>query len=249
MPCSLRLPLLAALLAAAPLLAQTGTPLLTDAELSGWFVQVNRIGRVPNAEQAFFVWEDSVLHVLPDAEAGSQQPFAVLVTDSIYDSYRLHVEYKWGEKKFAPRTETVRDAGVLFHIYDTTAFFPASLECQIQEGDTGDAWLVASRATCTLSGDAGAYSPDGHARVKTGQRYTKFARSYSWEQPGWNTVDLEVDGPTARFYVNGHLVNVITDTQKPGPGPDEWVALREGRIALQAEGAELYYRNVVISPL
>ncbi|WP_168797622.1 3-keto-disaccharide hydrolase [Neolewinella litorea] len=171
------------------------------------------------------------------------------MTDSTYSRYRLHVEYKWGEKKFAPRTDAVRDAGVLFHTFDTDAFWPAALECQVQEGDTGDIWLIDSRATSTVGADAHNYSPNGAPEQRTGERYTKFARSFSWERPGWNEIVLEVDGDTARFFVNGHLVNALIQAERPTPDRAGWMPLTEGYIALQAEGAELYYRNMRLETL
>ena len=248
MMCIRSLFMLCLLVEAAAVHAQPeAAPLLYDAGFTGWHILMEGRGEVGIDQQDHFVWEDSLLHVLPRAEAGSKQPFAALVTDSVFTAYRLHVEYKWGEKKFAPRTETVRDAGVMFHIYDTTEFWPSGLECQVQEGDTGDAWLIGARATATLSEDYSGFSAEGKPQQRAGERYVRFPRSYSWEQPGWNTVDVEVNGDTASFYVNGHLVNVISKTQRAGPELGEWVPLRKGQIALQAEGAEVYYRNVTIS--
>ena len=69
-------------------------------------------------------------------------------------------------------------------------------------------------------------------------------RQYYWERPGWNSIDLEVRGYSARYYVNGHLVNAVFDAERPGAEVGEWVPLRRGPVALQAEGAELYYRRV-----
>ncbi|PPK85204.1 uncharacterized protein DUF1080 [Neolewinella xylanilytica] len=229
-------------------LSAQGEPLLFDATFSGWRILVADRGEVDVDEQEYFVWEDSLLHVYPTATAGSRQPFAALTTDSSYSAYRLHLEYKWGEKRFAPRDASVRDAGVLFHVYETDVFWPSGLECQIQEGDTRDAWLIGARATSPIHGDARNFSPSGQPEVRTGERYTKFARSFSWEQEGWNSIDLEVSGDSASFYVNGHLVNALSQALRPGTGSD-WAPLTEGFISLQAEGAELYYRNVRISLL
>ncbi len=244
----LRYALLVYLVFPCMLLSAQGDELLFNATFSGWRILVADQGEVAVDEQDYFVWEDSLLHVYPTAASGSRQAFAALTTDSSYSAYRLHLEYKWGDKRFAPRDSSVRDAGVLFHVYDTGVFWPPGLECQIQEGDTGDAWLIGARATSTLNGDARNFSPSGQPEVRTGERYTKFARSYSWERPGWNNIDLEVSGDSARFYVNGHLVNALSETRRPGTGSD-WVPLTEGFIALQAEGAELFYRNVRMSSL
>ena len=46
-----------------------------------------------------------------------------------YKDYRLSLEYKWGEKKFPPRLEAVRDAGLLYHVHRAIpADWPASFE-------------------------------------------------------------------------------------------------------------------------
>ena len=242
--------LLLFLLCSATLSAQEpgGKPLLYDAALTGWSVLIEGRGAVDVAEQEYFVWEDSVLHVLPRAKAGSTQPFALLVTDSSYSYYDLHLEYRWGDKKFAPREAAVRDAGVLYHVHDTTEFWAGSLECQIQEGDTGDAWIIDSRVRANINVDAQNFNPTDGVTEQRGssgdRRYTRVPRQYCWEQPGWNSVDLEVRGDSARYYVNGHLVNAVFDAEQPGAEVGEWVPLRRGPVALQAEGAELYYRRV-----
>ncbi|WP_420459062.1 3-keto-disaccharide hydrolase [Neolewinella sp.] len=250
----MRVLLLLLLCSAAILSAQEegGEPLLYDAALTGWSVLIEGRGQVGVADQEHFVWEDSVLHVLPRTQAGSIQPFALLVTDSSYSRYDLHLEYRWGEKKFAPRDSAVRDAGVLYHVHDTTAFWAGSLECQIQEGDTGDAWIIDSRVRANINVDAQNFNPtDGmiEQRGSTGdRRYARVPRQYCWEQPGWNSIDLEVRGDSARYYVNGHLVNAVFAAEKPGATAGEWVPLRSGPVALQAEGAELYYRSVLLRP-
>lgn len=225
------------------------TLLLHDAALTGWRVLIDNRGTVAATDQDHFVWEDSVLHVLPHAPAGSEQDFAALITEKPYANFRLHVAYRWGEKKFAPRNAAVRDAGILFHVFDTTAFWPGALECQIQEGDTGDIWLIDSRATSTVGEESRDFSPDGRAEQRTGERYTRFSRSASWERPGWNEIVLEVTGDAARFYVNGHLVNAFLQAERPTDDRAGWMPLTEGYIALQAEGAEVFYRNVWLEEL
>lgn len=225
-----------------------GTPLLTDAALSGWSVLVEDQGAVPNGEQRYFVWEDSLLHVLPDAAAGSEQPFAALVTDSSYSHYRLTLEYRWGEKKFAPRTRAKRDAGVLFHVHDTI-FWPTSLEFQIQEGDTGDIWLVGTRATSTRTADGKRFLDGGRTMVRTGERYVRFTHAGTYERPGWNQLELVVRADSASFRVNGHLVNALSRAEYPTGDGGAWQPLAAGRIALQAEGAEVFYRRVRLQRL
>ena len=235
--------LLATILTASYAAGQTEALLPRDGALSGWHVVIDGSGAVSVDSQRHFVWEDSVLHVLPDAEARSRQAFAALITDSSYSAYILDLEYRWGEKKFAPRAKAKRDAGVLFHVQETDEFWPTSLEYQIQEEDTGDIYLVGTRAVGLRSPNGKAYAPGGSPVQKVGKRYVRFARRAATERPGWNKVRLVVTGQQAEYYLNGERVNALGLAEQPD-GSGGWTALKRGRIALQAEGAEVFYRNV-----
>ena len=229
-----------------PAAGQVSDTLLNDTSLAGWHVRVKGSGIVPVDSQHLFVWEDSLLHVLPDAPAGTQQPFAALVTDSVYQSYTLTLEYRWGEKKFVPRMDAPRDAGVLFHVQRNTSFWPTSLEYQIQEDDTGDIWLIGTRAVSMRSADKDAFDPAGTPTRRAGKRYVRFTRRPVTERQGWNTVRIEVDGRRAQYYLNGEPVNGFTEAEWRSDEDAAWEPLSAGRIALQAEGAEVFYRNVVL---
>ncbi|HET6984241.1 MAG TPA: DUF1080 domain-containing protein, partial [Myxococcaceae bacterium] len=64
---------------------------------------------------------------------------------------------------------------------------------------------------------------------------------------GWNTLELIASGRDSVNIVNGKRVNAAIELEtNAGRG---WVPLRQGRIALQAEGAEVFYRNVQVRPL
>ena len=54
----------------------------------------------------------------------------------------------------------------------------------------------------------------------------------------WNVLELVTQGDTVRQYVNGKLANEGTD-----PFP------KEGKILIQSEGAEVYFRNIKVYPL
>ncbi len=160
-------------------------------------------------------------------------PFGTITTTEEYSSYDLQLEYRWGERKFAPRAQQKRDAGVLFHVSDCSRVWPPSLECQVQEGDVGDLWALMG-ADCRIA-------RDGKPLTEPSGGNPDYRSSRRWElheQPGWNTVLIKVRGSQAEFYVNGHLVNrIVQATLEDQP-------LRAGKISLQAEGAELTYRNV-----
>ena len=60
----------------------------------------------------------------------------------------------------------------------------------------------------------------------------------------WNTVEVIVKDNTATHIVNGktvaHMTSITTKDGKPAT---------EGRIALQSEAAEMWYRNIEIKML
>src|SRR6187551_2656963 len=115
-------------------------PLFNGKNLNGWSAQyASKAPAGAPAPETLFDVENGEIHAYRDEAAGSAQPNAYLATKSEYRDYVLSLEYKWGEKKFAPRLDVVRDAGLLYHVHrERPDDWPASAESQIQEGDTGD---------------------------------------------------------------------------------------------------------------
>lgn len=223
--------------------------LFNGENLDGWYVVVQGQGRRP--VQDIFTVDDGIIHAYADHEPNSRQPFAGLITETSYNNFHLELEYKWGEKKFAPRHDYVRDAGIIFHMHDDDPFWPSGVEMQIQQGDTGDIWVIGTQVTSKEHGVEGNYSPDGEPRTRGArhQRYARFARSYCWERPGWNHVEITVEGDHALYRVNGHVVNEASDMRRWDAAAERFVRLDRGNILLQAEGAEVLYRNLRLTPL
>jgi hypothetical protein len=65
-------------------------------------------------------------------------------------------------------------------------------------------------------------------------------RTQDFEKPHgeWNVIEVIANGDTVEHWVNGQLVNVGTRAD-----------VSAGRILLQSEGAEVYYRSVRITSL
>jgi hypothetical protein len=224
-------------------------PLFNGTDLSGFTPHIDGLpaGQDPHA---FFKVQDGALHVLDIPPTSREQPFGYLSTNAAYGDYHLQFQYKWGTKKFAPRntSDTPRDAGLLFHVRGQDVVWPQCIESQVQEGDTGDIWSLGQKPTSVTAtvADAGAspvqYSEEGSRVTVTGNRVKKSQTVDSLTD--WNTVDVFAQGDTAVIVVNGTVVNRVTN-MKDGDGNP----LTSGRIALQAEGAEVWYRNLRIKPL
>lgn len=230
-------------------------PLFNGHNLDGWRVYL--ADRPAGAAQDIFQAEAGVVHVYKDAAAGTKQPFGYLLTTEEHGDYRLTLEYKWGTKQFAPRADpdSVRDAGVCYHVQAPDEIWPTAVECQIQEGDTGDVWLIHTRGTSHVHPDNMNYwtlDQTSGIELTKGENprgYQRFLRSYSYELPGWNKVELVVRGDSATYYVNGHAANRVTGLRHWDAATASWQPLTRGRILLQAEGAEIFYRNVMLQPL
>ncbi|MEP1487705.1 MAG: DUF1080 domain-containing protein [Algibacter sp.] len=183
---------------------------------------------------AMFDYSDETLKVMYKWKE-TVAPYAIAVTKKIYSSYDLKLEFKWGERRFVPRLEKIRDAGLLYHSQVGTYAWPPSLEYQIQEGDCGDLWSILG-CRCDVVKDGNI------SKIKVAD----YSSSVKWtdeEKEGWNEVHIEVRKDKAKYYLNGVLINEITNANYGG------LTCTSGFIALQAEYAELIYRNIKIKEL
>lgn len=239
--------------------AQSGTeawePLFNGKNLDGWTVAYANPAIDSRPASALFEVADGAIHAYSKDAAGTAQSQAYIQTTSDYSDYHLRLEYRWGEKKFLPRLDLVRDAGLLYHVYGAEPdAWPRSAEFQIQEGDTGDLWAISTRATSTKNPETGVYAtPEKGGTPVTVGAYDGFERvrhaQLNLEKPGWNTIDLIVRGDSAVYMVNGVVNMTVTDLKSFDVASQSWVRLDHGKIALQAEYAEVYYRNIQIKKL
>ncbi len=228
-------------------------PLFNGKNLNGWSVHYASQAN-DQAPGKYFRVEDGAIHVYPTQAAGSEQPNAYIITDTEHADYRLSLEYRWGENKFAPRLNLVRDAGLLYHVHrQRPNDWPASIESQIQEGDVGDLWAVSARASSFIDPKKQRFllPENGGVPVTVGNegKFERVRHGRVNEYPGWNTLEIIVKGDRAMHIVNGVPNLRVHDMKYWDTGGNSWVKLDKGRIALQAEAAEIFYRNIRIRPL
>ncbi|HEX4635533.1 MAG TPA: DUF1080 domain-containing protein [Rhizomicrobium sp.] len=212
---------------------------------------------------AMFEVKNGVVHTYPGQEAGSTQPSAYFQTREAYSDFVLHVEYKWGDKKFAPRMMRLKDAGIIFHAYESTPNnWPHGIECQIEEKDVGDLWLITTQADVAtknvpplpgpdpLQDHSPFYAPDGRVSAQGDHdKYVRIRHGANLEKPGWNSVDVAVRGDSAVYLVNGQVNMRISHMRKWDAASNSWQKLDRGKILFQAEYAEISYRNIKIRPV
>ena len=116
---------------------------------------------------------------------------------------------------------------------------------------TGNARIVQEPAVNGRQRKSYYYEPSGTptvfvSRVPIGNR---LRRTEDLENPHgeWNTLDLICFGDTSIHIVNGRVVNRLFHAQMPDG--DKMDTLDSGKICLQTEGGEVYFRNVEIQPI
>ncbi len=138
-------------------------------------------------------------------------------------------------KKFAPRAlpDSVRDAGVCYDVQGPDVIWPSSVECQIEEGDTGDVWAINTRATSIVHPDNLNFVTlkEGGIETTRGDKrgYWRFLRSNCYEVPGWNIVEVTVRGDSATYRINGHVNNRVTALKTWDEATGAWQPLTAER--------------------
>jgi hypothetical protein len=189
----------------------------------------------------------------------SGQTFGALTSKQEFENYHLALEFKWGEKRWPPREKAVRDSGLLYHCVGEQGaqgtFWMRSQECQIQEKDCGDYWSVAGAIV-----DVEGVRKDGKGPVtfkKGGEKFTvptketgsRIVKDPDAEKPTgqWNLVELYTVGQTSVHVINGKVNMILTGSRHVIGGKE--APLTKGKLQLQSEGAEVYYRAIMIRPI
>jgi hypothetical protein len=227
-------------------------PMLSGDKFDGWYTFITGQGK-NNDPNGIFTISNGVLHVYKNAVDGSKMPFGYIATEKEYSDYHLRLQYKWGTKRFAPRATSPRDSGLLYNFTGPDIVWPLSVECQIMETDTGSIYAVGTTVTTTVDAKTGRFSEPadgGVTRTMGGPGVTAIKMSHDYEIPGWNTVEIIVRGDSATYIINGHVNNRCTAIRQPDTNDkNKLIPLAKGKVLLQAEGAEVFYRNVEIQPL
>lgn len=188
----------------------------------------------------------------------SGEHFGCITTKDEFENYHLQLQFKWGQQKYAPRKKSKRDSGLLYHSHGPHGaewfFWMASQEFQIQEGDCGDYWSLLSDvdAKVVMNPDSSyTYNKKGESKFfgPHGGLRGHIIRSEDAEKSigEWNTLDLYTFGASSIHKVNGKIVMVLHNSRQIVNG--ELVPLSKGKIQLQSEGAEVFFKNIKLEKI
>jgi hypothetical protein len=243
-------------------------PLFNGRDLTGWYTWLVDTQR--GDPRRVFSVTNGQLRVSGDG-------LGYLATQQEYANYGLRVEWRWGATNtpWGDRLGKARDAGVFLHAvgpdgnsHDGAGAFMAALECNVFQGATGDFLLIRGRdadgvlIAPRLSAEvAPQRDPEGWYTWKPGGRRQTLEgwgrlnwrdKDRHWRDvfdfrgakeverpPGdWNVLECEARSDRLRFVLNGVTVNEA-DAVWP----------RRGKILLQCEGSEIWFRTIEWWPL
>lgn len=190
----------------------------------------------------------------------SGEIYGCLISRKIYENYHLKLLVKWGKQKYEPRKDKLRDSGILYHSQGEAGAeywrsWMLSQEFQIMEGHMGDYWCQANSAI-----DIRSFPSEGimnrvadekqpFGTLKSGNDYFCL-RSVDYEKPDgeWNKLELICINGKSLHIVNGRVVMVLKNSRYIESDGKE-IPLTNGKIQLQSEAAEVFYKDIRIKPL
>jgi hypothetical protein len=190
-----------------------------------------------------------------------------IATQDDYQNFHLIVEYKWGERN--PDAREVRNSGVLLHGTGpdgaAEGVWMTSIECQLAQGCEGDLIVIRGKTgagdpyPATISSTT-TIGEDGRTRwLAEGQKTRYSGKQFWWSRHEpffkelidtrgkddvasplgeWTRVECLCAGARITIKINGVTVNECFDS-KPAAG----------KILLQTEGHEVFFRNFELHPL
>jgi Domain of Unknown Function (DUF1080) len=176
-----------------------------------------------------------------------------LTTLKEFSDYHFSCEVKFGDKKWEPRLDKQRDSGLLYHCTGEHGAFwnvwMRSLEYQVQEENLGDLFLLAGTVADVPTSPGSKIPGVPEIRWDPTQPFMPARgaeRSVNHENPHgqWTTAEYYVLGAQAIHTVNGHVVLSLDKSRLKDGTP-----LVKGKIQIQSEGSEVYYRNIRIRPI
>jgi len=193
--------------------------------LEGWYMDVPELEKDSSIRKPFLVRNGMLVSL--------GTPNGHLLTDKEYENYRLEVEYRFAGEP--------GNCGVLVHASGSRnlyQMFPKSIEVQMMHENAGDFWcIVQDIQVPDMEARRGPKENWGITEGK-GRRILNLTDGSEKPLGEWNRMVIECKADTITVWLNGDLVN-------QGYG----ATVTKGKIALQAEGAEVEFRRVELLPL
>ena len=195
-----------------------------------------------------------------------------VVTNKKYRDYHVILEFKWGERTWAPRVDKTRDSGLLVHgigpngAYNGT--WMTSIEVQIIEGGMGDFILVSGNdengkpiplsLTCETARDPNGQviwrkgNPRERIDMSNPQRINWYGRDPAWKDEIGFRGKIDPDRPVGEWnrmdvICDGGHIQVYMNGVMVNEAFDSYPTA--GHLQLQSEFAEIHVRKWELWPI
>jgi len=191
----------------------------------------------------------------------SGEIYGCVATKSEFENYHLKLQVKWGDTKWHPRKQLLKDSGVLYHSIgphgaESWRSWMLSQEFQVMQGHMGDFWSQANSAI-----DIRAYLPEyimnpvadksqpflALGRGEEIQGYCMRSGNYERPHGEWNELELICFENKSIHIVNGEVVMILKNSRYVEDGKK--VPMNKGKIQLQSEAAEVFYKKIELRNL
>lgn len=199
--------------------------LFNGQDLAGWHADIPDNDEKKQPQPAFIVRDGKLVSL--------GTPRGHLITDKRFKNYRLEVEYRFAGKP--------GNCGVLVHASKPRALykmFPKSIEVQMNHRHAGDFWCIVE--DIVVPNMVERRGPKAKWGITEGKARRILNLTDGSEKPvgKWNSMTIECRGDTVKVWVNGDLVN-----------HGKQCTASAGQIALQAEGSEVEFRKLELTPV
>lgn len=216
---------IAALILSTSLVVAQSKSLFNGKDLAGWHIDVPDMDKDKSLKNPFIVRSGMLVSL--------GTPGGHLITDAVYQNYRLEVQYRFAG--------TPGNCGILVHASTPRALygmFPKSIEVQLMHENAGDFWcIVEDIRVQDMEKRRGPKDNWGTTEDKL-RRIINLTDGSEKPLGEWNDVKIECLNTSVKVWVNGTLVNQGFDC-----------TAQKGQIALQAEGSEVEFKKILLTPI
>ncbi len=205
--------------------SQQTTSLFNGVDLTGWHIDVPAMDTIPEAINPFIVRNGMLVSL--------GTPQGHIITDAEYANFRLEIEYRFaGEPGNCGALVFASTPRALYKM------FPKSIEVQMMHGNAGDFWCIVEDITADNMVER--RGPKENWGITEGKERRIRNLTDDSEKPlgEWNSMTIECLKNEIKVWLNGDMVNYGYNA-----------TASNGNIALQAEGAEVEFRKVNITPI
>jgi len=215
----------------------TAVALFNGVDFSGWD---RYLGKPSDAEPALGIDNDprgvySV--VMLDGEPAiriSGEIWGALISRQELGDFHLRAEYKWGKSTWPPLR--IFDSGIMY--LSTGPLGAVNAGGPALSNPIGSGAFMVSMEYQVLPRDIGGSYALGPIRFQAAPRAAASERAGEWNQ-----IDIVYQAGEARHFLNGERVAGGSDFRLEWPG-EPAIVLQRGKLQIQSEGAEIYYRRI-----